>query len=65
MWSIKEILEHYRKASKMSVDELAEIIGISRNALYVRYREPAQWRLGELMNAYDFLKIPQEVRKYE
>lgn len=54
MWTIKEILEHYRKITSMSVDELAEVIGLSRNALYVRYRQPGQWRLCELTNAYDF-----------
>lgn len=65
MWTIKEILEHYRKITSMSVDELAEVIGLSRNALYVRYRQPGQWRLCELTNAYDFLKVPREERKYE
>lgn len=65
MWSIKEIIEHHRKISNMSVEELAECIGLSRNALYVRYREPEQWRLGELKEAYDFLKVPKEQRLYE
>lgn len=65
MWSIKEIIEHHRKLSNMSVEELAGCIGISRNALYVRYREPGQWRLGELNEAYEFLRVPREERKYE
>lgn len=65
MWSIKEVLEHYRKTANMPVDEFALVIGISRNALYVRYRQPEQWRLGELINAYDFLRVPAEERKYE
>lgn len=65
MWTIKEVLEHYRKTANMQVDEFAMVIGISRNALYVRYRQPEQWRLGELINAYDFLRVPREERKYE
>lgn len=65
MWSIKEIIEHHRKISNMSVEELAGCIGLSRNALYVRYREPEQWRLGELNEAYEFLRVPREERKYE
>lgn len=64
-WSIKEIIEHNRKLVNMSVDELAGVIGLSRNAIYVRYREPRNWRLGELIDAYDFLKVPEGERRYE
>lgn len=63
-FSIKEIIEHYRKVLNISVDELARCIGLSRNALYIRYRLPEQWRLGELNNAYEFLAIPENERKY-
>lgn len=63
--SIKEIIEHYRKENNISTETLAECIGIKRNALYVRYRSPEMWRLGELNSAYEFLMIPVEERKYQ
>ncbi|MBQ0112380.1 MAG: hypothetical protein KBT03_04540 [Bacteroidales bacterium] len=63
--TIKNVIETYRKQQGVSVDELCACIGLSRNALYVRYRNPEQWRLGELANAYTFLGVEQEDKRFE
>lgn len=63
--SIKEILEHYRKLSGISITELGNAIGLSYSRLYVRYAQPGTWRLSELIDAYDFLQVPDEERRFQ
>lgn len=64
-FSIKEIILHYARTANIAPEELAQYIGISRNCLYVRFREPSSWRLGELNDLYNWLKVPEEERRYE
>ena len=62
--TIKEVIEHYRGLTSISTAELAECIGFKRRCLYTRYKEPETWRIGELRNAYNLLRVPEEDRIY-
>lgn len=44
-------------------DKLMEVMGISRSALYARWNNPDNFRLGELRIVYDYLHVPDEERE--
>lgn len=46
-----------------SKDKLMEVLGISRTALYARWNNPDNFRLGELRIIYDYLHVPDEERE--
>ena len=46
-----------------SKDRLMEVLGISRSALYARWNNPDNFRLGELRAVYNFLRVPAEERE--
>ncbi len=46
-----------------SKDKLMEVVGISRTALYARWNNPDNFRLGELRLIYDYLHVPDEERE--
>lgn len=46
-----------------SKDKLMDVMGISRTAMYARWNNPDQFRLGELRTIYDFLHVPDEERE--
>lgn len=42
-----------RRASGISVDSAAEVVGVSRPTMTARERDSSTWRLGELRALYD------------
>lgn len=46
----------------VSKEKLMDVLGISRTALYARWNNPDNFRLGELRMVYDFLHVPDEER---
>lgn len=57
------VISKYIALRGSSKDKLMDVMGISRTALYARWKNPDLFRLGELRTVYDHLHVPDEERE--
>lgn len=60
--NIKATIEKHCRLQKCKKSGLADIIGISQSAWYIRWGNPDLFRIAELRRIYEFLNVPAEER---
>ena len=60
--SIKAKIQEYKIKRETDSEHIACSASMSVSSLYQRMRTPSNFKVGELRNIYDFLRVPKEER---
>lgn len=65
MKEIKYLIKNYLTRRQVTLDELAQAIGITTRTIQNYFNKPGSWRLEDLNRVYNFLRVPKGERIYE
>lgn len=59
---IKAKIQEYKIKRESDTERIATSANMSASSLYQRMRVPSNFKVGELRNIYDYLRVPKEER---